>query len=95
MYCLRQIRTRKRVRRRKEERTRTTRLQHHGPLSNQLGPPGEPIVPTLLISDTKHIAQKYDSFDTSATYPLHNRGHAQSSSNGAMQHTQYVLLGRF
>jgi len=36
---------------------------------------------------------KYDSFDTSATYPLHNRGNAQSSaSNGAMQHTQQPIV---
>jgi hypothetical protein len=41
VYCLRQIRTRKRVRRGKK--SARARLQHHGPLSNQLGPPGEPI----------------------------------------------------
>ncbi|KAH9959314.1 proteasome endopeptidase complex beta subunit [Russula dissimulans] len=36
---------------------------------------------------------KYDSFDTSATYPLHNRGQAKSSaSNGAIERTQQPIV---
>ncbi|KAH9986865.1 nucleophile aminohydrolase [Russula vinacea] len=36
---------------------------------------------------------KYDSFDSHATYPIHNCGHVQSTaSNGAAQHTQQPIV---
>jgi hypothetical protein len=74
------------------------RLQYHGPFSNKLGSSGKSeLIGTELCAESQDaFLQKYDSFDTSATYPFHNRGHNQSAtSNGGVQHTQCVTSMRF
>ena len=74
-----QIQTRKRVclsHTRAHAALTLHRLQHHGPLSNQLRLTGKHRATNISLY--VEIIEKYDSFDTNTTYPLHKFQQSQS-----------------